>query len=100
VAWYRWEADDLILALLLQPRASRNGFAGAQGERLKVRITAPPVDGAANDHLIAWLAKQFGVPRRQVALLQGDQSRQKRVRIVSPQRLPPELGIRKTASPA
>lgn len=95
MTWHRWEGDDLIAALLIQPRASRNGFAGVQGERLKIRITAPPVEGAANEHLVDWLAKQFGVPRRQVTLLQGEQSRRKLVRIVSPQSLPPELAIRR-----
>jgi uncharacterized protein (TIGR00251 family) len=93
VAWYRWEDGNLILALNIQPRASRDGFAGEHGERLKVRITAPPVDGAANEHLIAWLAKQFGVARRQVTLLQGEQSRQKLVRIEAPVSLPDVLAI-------
>ena len=51
--WYRWDGGDLLLSLKLQPRSSRDAFAEPWGERLRVRITAPPVDGQANAHLIA-----------------------------------------------
>lgn len=86
-AW-RWQGTDLILALHVQPRASRDEISGLHGERLKVRITAPPVDGAANDHLLAFLAKTFGVAKSQVTLLAGESGREKRVRIEQPRQLP------------
>jgi uncharacterized protein (TIGR00251 family) len=86
--WYRWENDDLLLTLRVQPKASKDEFAGPMEDAYKVRITAPPVDGKANDHLIRFLAKAFGVPRSRVALVAGTASRRKAVRIQSPQSLP------------
>ncbi|WP_447594826.1 DUF167 domain-containing protein [Aquipseudomonas campi] len=87
--WYRWDGDDLILDCHLQPKASRDEFAGLHGERLKIRLTAPPVDGKANAHLMAFLGKAFGVAKSQVSLESGELNRQKRVRIKRPQTLPP-----------
>jgi uncharacterized protein (TIGR00251 family) len=87
-AWYRWDGADLLLSLKLQPRASRDAFAEVQADRLRVRITAPPVDGQANAHLIAWLAKQFGVAKSHVTIEAGETSPLKRIRIASPVRLP------------
>ncbi len=55
------DADDLLLRLVLQPKASRDAFVGLLGDELKVAITAPPVDGQANKHLIKFLSKQFKV---------------------------------------
>lgn len=85
--WYRWD-DDLILSLKLQPKASHDQFAEIHNDRLRVRITAPPVDGKANAHLIGWLAKQFGVAKSSVVIETGQTSQLKRVRITSPTRLP------------
>ncbi len=90
---YRWDGADLVLQLAIQPRAREDAFAGMVGERLKVRLTAPAIEGRANDALIAFLAENFGVPRRQVRLEQGETGRQKRVRIEAPRKLPPALGI-------
>lgn len=72
----------MILELHVQPGASRTGFAGKHGERLKVRLQAGAVDGRANEALIAFLAAHFCVPRRNVRILSGLKSRQKRVEIV------------------
>lgn len=79
---------ELILDLRIQPRAARDEIVGYQGHRLKIRLTAPPVDGKANQHLIAFLADVFAVPKRDVVLLAGETSREKRVRIVAPKRIP------------
>jgi uncharacterized protein (TIGR00251 family) len=87
-SWYHWKGQNLILAIHLQPGSAHDGLAGTYGEYLKIRITAPPVDGRANDHLIRFLAGLFDVPRRQVELLSGHGSRTKRVRIRRPGRLP------------
>lgn len=87
-AWYRWQGDDLVLNLRLQPRSTRDGFAEVQADRLRVRVSSPPADGRANAHLIAWLAKQFGVARSAVSIEAGQTSRLKRVRVTSPNRLP------------
>jgi len=89
--WYHWKGDDLVLAIHLQPGSARDTLAGIHGERLKIRITAAPVDGRANDHLIRYLAGLFDVPRSQVDLLAGHSSRRKRVRIRRPGRFPDEI---------
>jgi len=86
--WYRWQDEALLLRVRVQPRAKRDELIGPQGGHLKVRITAPPVDGKANDHLCRFLAKEFGVPQFRVELLAGDQTRLKRVRIHAPRKLP------------
>ena len=67
--------------LHIQPRASKTGFQGEHDGRLKIRLAAPPVDGAANDELTRFLATAFGVQRRAVAILSGESGRRKRVRI-------------------
>jgi uncharacterized protein len=72
----------VIVELHVQPGASRTEFAGKHGERLKVRLQARAVDGKANDALIEFLAAHFGVPRRNVRIVSGLKSRQKRVQIL------------------
>lgn len=90
--WHHWEGNDLVLKLRVLPRSSRDELAGPQEDAYRVRITAPPVDGKANAHLIAFLAQTFGVSKRAVILLSGESSRIKRVRIARPGRQPiPEL---------
>lgn len=91
MAWFRWDGEDLILDCHLQPKASKDEFAGLHGERLKIRLTAPPVEGKANAHLLAFLGKTFGVAKSLVVLESGELNRQKRVRIRAPQKLPAEL---------
>ncbi|HSX91080.1 MAG TPA: DUF167 domain-containing protein [Pseudomonas sp.] len=93
MSFYRWDGQDLILECHLQPKASSDAFAGLHGERLKIRLTAPPVDGKANAQLLAFLARAFAVAKSQVSLESGLQSRLKRVRIQQPQRLPEELAL-------
>lgn len=92
--YYQWQGVRLLLNVRVQPRASRDEIVGPHGERaLKIRITAPPVDGKANTHLIRFLAKAFGVPRSQINLIGGESSRTKRLSINSPKQLPPIAGI-------
>lgn len=76
------DADALELRLHVQPGAKRTEVAGIHGDRLKIRLGTPPVDGKANALLIAFLADEFGVPQRSVELLAGASSRQKTLRIV------------------
>ena len=89
--WYRWEGTDLVLALHVQPSARRDEIVGPHGDRLKVRVTAPPLEGKANQHLIVFLAEVFGVPASNVELLGGSSGREKRLRVHSPRRLPPQI---------
>lgn len=91
--WYRWQDETLILFVRVQPKASRNELVGPcgdgqGGENLKIRITAPPVDGKANAHLIKFLAKSFGVAKTQVRVMAGETGRNKRIHIISPAQLP------------
>jgi uncharacterized protein (TIGR00251 family) len=92
-AFYRWQGEDLIVQVLLQPKASSNQWVGPQEGRIKIRITAPPIDGQANTHLIEWLAKQFKVAKSQVKLLSGELARQKTLLIHAPRLLPAASGI-------
>ena len=68
---FRWSAEELRLQLRISPRASRDQVGSLMGERLKIAITAPPVDGKANQHLQQFLAKQFGISRSQVSIESG-----------------------------
>jgi uncharacterized protein len=88
---YYWDGADLIFDVHVQPRASRDEVVGMLGDKLKVRITAPPVDGKANQHLIAFFAKLFQVSKSSVVLLKGETGREKRFRIQSPRCLPENL---------
>ena len=69
----------MILELHVQPGAKRSEFAGKHGERIKLRLAAPAVEGKANDALVEFLAGYFGVPKRNVRIACGLKSRQKRV---------------------
>jgi uncharacterized protein len=86
--FFRWENDDLLISIKVQPRASKDELAEILGDSLKVRITAPPVDGAANKHLIAFLAKVFKVSKSQVTLISGETGRDKRLRVHAPKQWP------------
>jgi|APDOM4702015248_1054824.scaffolds.fasta_scaffold281814_2 hypothetical protein len=78
----RAEAQEAVtLGIRIQPRASKNGMARMADGTLKIRLTAPPVDGAANEALVLFLADAFGVPRSQVEILSGLTARRKVVRI-------------------
>lgn len=77
----RRDGDDLLLEVRVQPRASRTEFAGALGDRLRVRLQAPPVDGRANAALVEFLADAFEVPRARVTIEHGLSGRDKRVRV-------------------
>lgn len=81
-SWLRVSGDDVVLTLHIQPGAKKTEVAGAHGEALKVRLNAPPVDGKANDCLIAYLADLLSLPKARVVLESGLSSRSKRVRAV------------------
>jgi hypothetical protein len=66
-------------AVHVQPRAKKPGIDGTHGDALRVRVQAPPVDGAANDDVIAVIADALGVPRRAVHIAAGHSGRQKLV---------------------
>ncbi len=69
------------ITVRLTPRASREEFAGERNGAILVRVTAPPVDGAANEALVRLLAKTMGVPRGAVTIISGETSRTKLVEV-------------------
>ena len=73
--------NGLAFKIAVQPRASRNQVAGLKGDALKIKLTAPPVDGAANKACLQFLAKTLGVPKSSLAILSGESSRTKRILI-------------------
>lgn len=91
MSWYRWEADALVLELRVLPRSSRDALGEISNERLKLKITAPPVDGKANEKVTRFLARAFGVAPTCVSIIRGELSRDKTVRIQAPSRLPTEI---------
>lgn len=70
-------------AVRVQPRSSRNEVVGVVSGALKVKITAPPVDGAANEALVAMLSLELGISRRRISIVGGETSRTKLVEIES-----------------
>lgn len=76
------EMDGRVrFSVRIQPRASSDSIAGIHGNALKIRLTAPPVNGAANEHLVIFLADIFAVPRRAIKILAGESSRSKIIEI-------------------
>ena len=73
--------DGVLLAVRVIPRAATSQIAGTRADALLVRLSAPPVDGAANDELVRLLSDMLGVPRRNIEIVSGHRSRAKRVRI-------------------
>lgn len=75
--WLQASAGGTQIAVHIQPGASRSELAGVHGDALKVRISARPVEGAANAALQEFLADCLGMPRREVRILKGEKSRRK-----------------------
>ncbi len=82
--WYSRTTSGFVLAVHAQPGAKRSEVAGLRGDRLKIRIAAPAIEGRANDALVAFLAARLGVPRTKVRVTHGLQGRTKRVEIDDP----------------
>lgn len=74
-------ADGIRIRVRVRPRAARTEMVGAHGDALKVRVAAPPVDGAANQALVRFLAGRLGVPRAAVTVASGQGSRTKVLRV-------------------
>jgi uncharacterized protein len=91
-------AQGTTIEIYVQPKASKNELAGIHEGSLKVRLTAPPVEGEANKECLRFLAKLFEVPKSHMAILKGHKSRRKTVLIrdVAPdvlQNILKEIGI-------
>ena len=79
--WVRPHAGGVRLDVRVIPRASKTTVAGERDGALLIRLAAPPVDGAANDALVAFLARTLDVPRRSVTLVHGQAARTKMIEI-------------------
>lgn len=73
--------DGVSFAVRVQPRARRNAVVGELGDALKIALTAPPVDGRANEACITFFAELLGVPRSSVTITSGQSSRNKVIRV-------------------
>lgn len=83
MSWYQANAKGWVITLHIQPGAKNTEVVGLHGDALKIRLAAPPVDGKANAALCDFLATRFQVPKRDVEVIAGLTSRQKRVAIYS-----------------
>lgn len=79
----RQSGPDVLLPVSVQARASRTALAGVHGEALKLQLTAPPVEGAANEACLRLLAEILGISRARLAIVKGSRARQKLIRIAN-----------------
>ncbi len=87
-SFFSWENDVLILNILGTPGAKLNKIGKVKGNQLKVSVTAEPTDGKATDHMVAFLAKEFKVTRKDIEVVFGQFSIHKQLRIKNPKNLP------------
>lgn len=94
-SFIRADGPDSVLAVIAKPRAREDAIDGIHGDALKVRVAAPPVDGAANEALERHLAAVLGVGRSRVHVLRGATARNKRLRIIglTPSEVLARLGL-------
>jgi len=79
--WYHEKEDWVEFSVIARPGSSRSAFAGLYDGALKIHVAAPAVEGAANKALVKFLAKTFKVPKSEVTILSGEQSKRKRIRL-------------------
>lgn len=80
-AYLTTQSDGVLLAVKLQPRASKSEIVGPLGAELRIKVTAPPVDAAANEALLRLLAEVLDCPRGKVELIRGHTSRHKIIKL-------------------
>ena len=85
---YYWRGEDLVLNIRLHPRAKCDEIVGFHGNRLRVRVAAPAIEGKANAQLVTYLSQIFKVQKSKIEIVSGKMSRDKRVQIRTPQQLP------------
>ena len=90
--------DDIALSIRVQPRASSNEINGIRDGRLRVRTTATPADGKANEAVIRLLAAFIGIAPSRIRLVRGKTQRNKELRISGPVDLPPAIAPGRTAN--
>lgn len=80
--YLRLHPEGVVLSLKAQPRAARNEIGETLGNELKVKVTAPPVDSAANEAIVEFLAEILDCPKSAVRLIRGQTSRHKQILLV------------------
>ena len=93
-AFLRAHPDGVLLSVKVQPRASANEIGEALGDELRIRVTAPPVEAAANEALLKVLAQQLHCPRNRVDIVRGHTSRHKVIKLygLTPEAVVAKLG--------
>ncbi len=86
--FYSWDKNVLVLNILGKPSAKLDAIGKVKGTQLKVSVTAAPVSGKATDHMVRFLAGQFGVATSDIEVVFGRMNVNKQLRITAPKRLP------------
>lgn len=89
--FYQWEGDTLVLNILGTPSAKRDAIGKVKGNQLKVSVTEAPVAGRATDHMVRFLAKEFGISPSDIEVVYGRMNVNKQLRIKNPKNLPPVI---------
>ncbi len=76
--------DGVLIEVKVDPRSSRKGLTEIMDNVIKVKLTAPPVGGAANEQLIEILSKAFGVKKKSITIIKGESSRRKTIKLINP----------------
>lgn len=87
-SFFWWEGDTLVVNILGKPSAGVDAIGKPKGSQLKVSVTAAPRAGRATDHMVRFLAKEFGVPTSAIEVVFGRMNVNKQLRIQAPQKLP------------
>lgn len=87
-SFFAWDGDTLIVNILGKPAASKDAIGKPKGTQLKVSVTAAPKDGRATDHMLRFLAPQFGVAVADIEVVFGQENVNKQLRIRAPKKLP------------
>ena len=86
---YTKTKDGICIEVKVEPRSSKKGLAGVLGNKLKVKLTAPPVDGAANEQLVEVLAEAFDIKKSAIKIIRGQSSKTKVVELIGISSIPP-----------
>ena len=87
-SFFVWENDVLVVNILGKPSATKDAIGKPKGTQLKVSVTAAPVAGKATDHMLRFLAPQFGVAAADIEVVFGRENVNKQLRIKAPKKLP------------
>ncbi|WP_426991434.1 DUF167 domain-containing protein [Methylomonas sp. CM2] len=98
VSFCAWDGDVLVLNVLGTPSAKRDVIGKPKGAQLKISVTATPEDGKATDHMVRFLAREFGVTIKDIQVVFGQYHINKQLRIRMPKRLPPVVEAELAAS--